>query len=143
MGRVLAIDYGKKRVGFAHSDELRITANPLGTVAVHEVWKYIDNLVKNYAYEVIVVGYATQNDGADSESMQYIHPFFKGLVRRFPLIKVEFEDERYTSVMAAQSLIESGASKQTRQDKGLIDTISATLILQSFLNKPIQEQATE
>ncbi len=135
MGRVLGIDYGKKKVGFAITDELQITTNPLGTIPVHEVWKFIEGQVKSHEIETIVVGYATHKDGTESESMQYIHPFVRGLKKKYHNIPIVFEDEMYTSVIAQQSLIESGAKKKTRQKKELIDTISAMLILQSYLNK--------
>ena len=135
MGRILGIDYGKKKVGFAVTDKLQITTNPLGTIPVHEVWKFIEAQVKTGEIETIVVGYATHKDGADSESMQYIHPFVRGLKKRYRNIPVEFEDESYTSVIAEKSLIESGASKKTRQKKEIIDTISAMLILQSYLER--------
>ena len=135
MGRILGIDYGKKKVGFAITDELQITSNPLGTILVHEVWKFIEAQVKDKNVEAIVVGYATHKDGNESESMQYIHPFFKGLTKKYPQLNVVWEDESYTSVMASQSLIESGASKKTRQKKELVDTISAMLILQSYLER--------
>ena len=135
MGRVLGIDYGKKKVGFAITDELQITTNPLGTIPVHEVWKFIESQIKSHKIETIVVGYATHKDGTESESMQYIHPFVRGLKKKYQNIPIVFEDEMYTSVLAKQSLIESGAKKKTRQNKELIDTISAMLILQSYLNK--------
>ncbi len=135
MGRIIGIDYGKKKVGFAITDELKITTNPLGTIPVHEVWKFIERQIKDHEIEAIVVGYATHKDGNDSESMQYIHPFFKGLTKKYPKILVDWEDESYTSVIASQSLIESGASKKTRQKKELIDTISAMIILQSYLDR--------
>jgi len=135
MGRILGIDYGRKKVGFAITDALQITTNPLGTIPVHEVWKFIEDQVKDKDVETIVVGYATHKDGNDSESMQYIHPFFKGLTKKYPQLKVVWEDESYTSVIASQSLIESGAKKKTRQKKELIDTISAMLILQSYIER--------
>ena len=138
MRRILGIDYGKKKVGFAITDALQITTNPLGTIPVHEVWKFIDKQIKEHDIETIVVGYATHKDGNESESMQYIHPFFKGLTKKYPQINVVWEDESYTSVIAEQSLIESGASKKTRQKKELIDTISAMLILQSYLERTKQ-----
>ncbi len=140
MGRIIGIDYGKKKVGFAITDELQITTNPLGTIPVHEVWKFIEGQVKSHEIEAIVVGYATHKDGNDSESMQYIHPFFKGLTKKYPKISVVWEDESYTSVIAQQSLIESGASKKTRQKKELIDTISAMLILQTYLERTKKQQ---
>jgi len=135
MGRILGIDYGKKKVGFAITDKLQITTNPLGTIPVHTVWKFIEEQVKTGEVETIVVGYATHKDGTESESMQYIHPFVKGLKKRYRDIPIVFEDESYTSVIAEQSLIESGAKKKTRQNKELIDTISAMLILQSYLER--------
>ncbi len=135
MGRVIGIDYGKKKVGFAISDSLGISTNPLGTIPIHEVWKFIEKQVQASDIKTFVVGYATHKDGTDAESMQYIHPFVKGLKRKYPDKEVVFEDENYTSVLAEQSLLESGAKKKTRQDKKLIDTISAMLILQSYLDK--------
>ena len=135
MGRIIGIDYGKKKVGFAITDELKISTNPLGTIPVHEVWKFLKKQIKDYDIEGIVVGYATHKDGNDSESMQYIRPFFKGLEKKFPYLQIVWEDESYTSVLASQSLIESGAKKKTRQKKELIDTISAMLILQSYLDR--------
>ncbi|MBN2669502.1 MAG: Holliday junction resolvase RuvX [Bacteroidales bacterium] len=135
MSRVLAVDYGKKRVGFAISDSMCMIANPLETVLVQDVWKFIDQQIAKHEISTIVVGYATHKDGQESESMQYIHPFVKGLKRKYPNLEIAFEDERYTSVIASQSLIESGTSKKTRQNKALIDTVSATLILQSYLER--------
>lgn len=135
MGKVLGIDYGKKRVGFAITDSLKITSNPLGTIPVHEVWKFIKHQINNHEIEAIVVGYATHKDGSDAESMQYIHPFVKGLKKKYQTIDVLFENENYTSVIASQSLIDSGAKKKTRRKKELIDTISAMLILQSYLER--------
>lgn len=140
MGRILGIDYGKKKVGFAITDELQITTNPLGTIPVHEVWKFIEKQIKSHQIETIVVGYATHKDGTESESMQYIHPFVRGLKKKYQNIPIVFEDEMYTSVIAKQSLIESGAKKKTRQKKELIDTISAMLILQSYLERTKSEK---
>ena len=133
MGRILAIDYGKKRVGLAVTDILKISANPIGTVLSHEIWKYLKDYIEQNDVEAFVVGYATQKDGSDSESMQYIHPFVTALKKKYKKIPIYFEDESYTSVIAEHSLRES--KKSIKQNKALIDTISATLILQSFLNK--------
>ncbi len=133
MSRLVGIDYGKKKVGFAISDELKICSNPLETVEVHWVWKYIEELNNKYDIECFVIGYATHKDGQDAESMQYIHPFVKALEKKYPHIKVVFENEMYTSVMAKQSLISMGAKKKQRRNKQLIDTISASLILQSYM----------
>jgi len=133
MGRILAIDYGKKRVGLAVTDILKISANPIGTVLSHEIWQFLKKYIKENPLEAIVVGYATQKDGSDSESMQYIHPFVIALKKKYKSIPVYFEDESYTSVIAEESL--KRTKKAIKKDKSLIDTISATLILQSFLNK--------
>lgn len=135
MSRILGIDYGKKKVGFAVTDNLQITTNPLGTIPVHEVWKFIESQLSHGEIDTIVVGYATHKDGTESESMEYIHPFVRGLKKRYRDIAIVFEDEMYTSVMAKQSLIDSGAKKKTRQKKELIDTISAMIILQSYLER--------
>ena len=135
MGRILAIDYGKKRVGLAVTDTLKISANPIGTVFSHEIWQFLKKYISENPLEAIVVGYATQKDGSDSESMLYIHPFVKALKKKYKKIPVYFEDESYTSVIAEESLRKT--KKSVRKNKALIDTVSATLILQSFLNKNI------
>jgi putative Holliday junction resolvase len=141
MGKLLGIDYGKKKVGFAISDSLKISTNPLGTIPVHEVWKFIDKQIETQEIETIVVGYAKHKDGKDAESMQYIHPFVRGLKKKYKKINIEFEDESYTSVMASQSLIDSGAKKSTRRNKELVDTISAMLILQSFIDRTQKKES--
>ena len=134
MGRVLAIDYGKKRVGIAVTDPCRIISNPLTTVLSNEILDFLEKYMKEETVDVIVVGHPKQMDNSDSESMRYIRPFMKGLRRRFPDKEIEMYDERFTSVLAHKSLIESGASKKTRQEKGLVDAISASIILTSWLD---------
>lgn len=133
MGRILAIDYGKKRVGIAVTDPGRIIATGLQTVLSHEVLKFLQEYTAREKVDLFVVGYPKQMDNTDSESMTYIIPFLKALQRKFPDIPVEMYDERFTSVMAHKALIEGGAKKKVRQDKALIDKMSATIILTSYM----------
>ena len=133
MGRILAIDYGKKRVGIAVSDPGRIIATGLQTVLSHEVLKFLQDYTAKETIDLFVVGYPKQMDNTDSESMIYVKPFLTALKRKFPTIPIEMFDERFTSVIAHKALIEGGASKKKRQDKALIYTMSATLILTSYM----------
>lgn len=133
MGRILAIDYGKKRVGIAVTDPGRIIATGLQTVLSHEVLKFLQEYTAREKVDLFVVGHPKQMDNTDSESMTYIIPFLKALQRKFPHIPVEMYDERFTSVMAHKALIEGGAKKKVRQDKALIDKMSATIILTSYM----------
>ena len=133
MGRIVAIDYGKKRVGIAVSDPGKIIANGLRTVGAHEVLQFLQTYAASEEIECFVVGHPKQMDNTDSESMQYIKPFVTALGRKFPDIPVRMYDERFTSVLAHRALIEGGAKKKTRQNKELIDTMSATIILTSYL----------
>lgn len=134
MGRILAIDYGKKRIGIAVTDPQRIIANGLKTVGPHEIFQFLQNYLTTEKVDLFVVGYPKQMNNEDSESMNYIRPFLTALKRKFPEIPVEMYDERFTSVLAHRALLEGGAKKKTRQDKALIDTMSATIILTSYLS---------
>jgi len=133
MGRILAIDYGQKRVGLAVTDMLHITANGLDTVLVNDVLDYLQKYIAKEPVERFVVGLPTQLNGQESESMQYIRPFVTGLKRKFPDIDVVYVDERFTSVLAHKAMLEGGLKKKARQNKELVDKISATIILQSYL----------
>lgn len=133
MGRILAIDYGRKRVGLAVTDPCGIIATGLQTVPAHEVLVFLQQYIIKEKVDLFVVGHPKQMDNSDSESMQYIKPFLKALKRKFPEIPVEMYDERFTSVLAHKALLEGGAKKKTRQDKALIDTMSATIILTSYM----------
>lgn len=133
MGRILAIDYGRKRVGIAVSDPGRIIATGLRTVLSHEVFSFLKEYTEKEKVDLFVVGYPKQMDNTDSESMVYIKPFLTALSRKFPEIPVEMYDERFTSVLAHKALLEGGASRKKRQDKALIDTMSATIILTSYM----------
>ncbi|MDD3323054.1 MAG: Holliday junction resolvase RuvX [Paludibacter sp.] len=133
MGRILAIDYGQKRVGIAVTDILQISANGLDTVLSHEVLNFLAKYIEKEPVEKFVIGLPKQMNGEDSDSMKYIRPFVVGLQRKFPEIEVVYVDERFTSVLAHKAMLEGGLKKKDRQNKALVDKISATIILQSYL----------
>ena len=133
MGRILAIDYGQKRVGLAVTDPLQITANGLDTVLSHEVLDYLVKYIAREPVEKFVIGLPKQMNGHESESMRYIRPFVESLQRRFPDIELIYVDERFTSVLAHKTMLDAGLKKKDRQNKELVDKISATIILQTYL----------
>ena len=133
MGRIVAIDYGKKRIGIAVTDELQMIANGLKTVGVQELFPFLKDYISHETVELFLVGEPKQMDYTDSEAGKYIEPFIVKLKKEFPDIPVERMDERFTSKMAFQTMIDAGLSKKARQNKALVDTISATIILQSYL----------
>ncbi|MEI3155565.1 MAG: Holliday junction resolvase RuvX [Odoribacter sp.] len=135
MGRIVAIDYGKKRIGLAVSDPCRIIATGLQTVLSHEIFKFLQDYITHEKVDLFVVGHPKQMDNQDSESMAYIRPFLTALKRKFPEIPIVMYDERFTSVLAHKALVEGGAKRKTRQDKALIDTMSATIILTSYMEQ--------
>jgi len=135
LGRILAIDYGRKRVGLAVSDPMQIIASNLTTVSAHDIFTFIKEYTDKEKVDTFVVGYAKQMNGQDSESMVYIKPFVKQLQSKYPTIPVEMVDERFTSQMAFQTMIDGGLKKKARQNKALIDSISATIILQSYMER--------
>ncbi len=133
LGRILAIDYGKKRVGLAVTDEMKIIANSIGTLHSQEVISFLKKYVSKENVECFVVGEPKQMDYSESESVKYIEPFIKQLKKTFPDIPVKRFDERFTSKMAFQTMIDAGLKKKDRQNKALVDSISATIILQSYM----------
>ena len=135
MGRILAIDYGRKRVGLAVTDPMKMIANGLDTIHPNEVLKYLEDYCSREDVESFVVGYPKQMNNTDSEAVQYIKPFLKKLKKQFPTVPVELEDERFTSKMALDAMIQGGMKKKQRQNKSNVDRISATIILQSFLER--------
>lgn len=135
MPRILAIDYGTKRVGLAVTDSLGIIATPLTTVLSHELFSFLDNYFSKEEVESILVGDPKDLSNQDSDTTRFVTLFAQTLQKKFPLIPVHRYDERFTSLMATKSLIESGQSKKTRRDKAIIDKVSATLLLQSYLNQ--------
>ncbi len=133
MGRILAIDYGRKRTGIAVSDVLQLIANGLGTVPTHELMRFISDYLSKEPVERIVVGLPKQMDNSYSENMKYIAPFVRSLQRKFPGIPVEYSDERFTSVLAHRTMLDAGLKRKDRQNKALVDEVSATIILQGYL----------
>ena len=133
MARILAIDYGKKRTGLAVTDELQIIAGGLTTVATAELVDYILNYVKKEPVERIVVGLPKQMNNMPSENMCRIEPFVNRMRKLLPDIPVEYHDERFTSVLAHQAILASGIGKMARRNKELVDEVSATIILQSYM----------
>ncbi|GAB5565089.1 MAG: Holliday junction resolvase RuvX [Winogradskyella sp.] len=135
MGRILAIDYGTKRTGIAVTDELQIIASGLTTVDTNELLTFLKDYVSVENVEKFVVGLPKQMNNSASESEVYIQKFLEELQKQIPHISIEREDERFTSKMAFQTMIDSGLKKKQRQNKALVDEISATLILQSYLSR--------
>jgi putative Holliday junction resolvase len=133
MARLLAIDYGKKRTGLAVSDELQLIANGLTTVATAELVDFLLDYVKREPVERIIVGMPKQMDNTPSENMGRIRPFVSRLRKLLPDIPVEYHDERFTSVLAHQAILASGIGKMARRNKELVDEVSATIILQSYM----------
>ncbi|MFO7614500.1 MAG: Holliday junction resolvase RuvX [Bacteroidales bacterium] len=133
MGRIIAIDYGRKRTGIAVTDELQLIANGLTTVPTHELMAWLRTYIAREQVEGIVVGEPRQMNNEPSEALKYIIPFVNRLKKEFPGMKVEMADERFSSKMALQTMIDAGLKKKDRQRKELVDTISATIILQSYL----------
>lgn len=133
MARIMAIDYGRKRVGIAVTDTEQIIASGLTTVAAHDVFDFIKQYLQKEEVEIFVVGEAKNLDNTAAESSRFIEPFVKRLQKLYPAIPVERVDERFTSKMAFQSMIDGGLRKKARRNKALIDEISATIILQSYL----------
>jgi len=135
MGRIIAIDYGRKRTGIAVTDELQLIANGLTTVPSHELMAWLKAYIAREQVEGIVVGEPRQMNNEPSESLQYIIPFVNRLKKEFPGMNIEMVDERFSSKMAFQTMIDAGLKKKDRQRKELVDTISATIILQSYLER--------
>ena len=135
MARIIAIDYGQKRVGFAVTDELRICANALDTVHVTQAFDYLKNYVEKEKVDVIVIGEPRKLDNTPSDSTRFIEPFVNRVKKAFPAIQIVRVDERFTSRIAFQTMIDAGLKKKERQNKALVDKISATIILQTYLQQ--------
>mgnify|MGYP002358112307 CR=1 FL=1 len=133
MSRILAIDYGRKRTGIAVSDILQLIANGLTTVPTNELLQFLFTYVSKEPVERILVGLPRQMNNEHSENMKYIEPFVRSLKKLFPNIPIEYVDERFTSVLAHRTMLEGGLKKKSRQNKSLVDEISATIILQTYL----------
>jgi putative Holliday junction resolvase len=133
MSRILALDYGEKRIGVAVTDEMQIIASGLTTVPTDEIFEFLKKYLQNEKVELFLVGEPKQMNNTASESEKFITPFLSKLAKMFSDIPIKRVDERFTSKMAFQTMIDSGLKKKQRQNKALIDEISATIILQSYL----------
>jgi putative Holliday junction resolvase len=133
MARIMALDFGTKRTGIAITDELQMIASGLTTVKTPELLDFLSNYFKEEKVELVVVGEPKQKDESASESEVYIQKFLKSFAKKFPAMPVKRVDERFTSKMAFQTMIDGGLKKKKRRNKALIDEISATIILQSYL----------
>lgn len=133
MGRILGIDYGRKRTGVAVTDPLKIVAGNLATVSTHTLMQFIKDYINREPVERIVIGQPTQLNGEPSESMKYITPFVNRLKKELPDMPVVMYDERFTSTIAHQAMIDGGMKKSDRRDKARVDAIAATIILNDYL----------
>lgn len=133
MGRLMAIDYGRKRCGIAVTDTLRIVANGLTTVPTHTLIDFVKNYIKTEPVDKILVGLPTTLRGEASESMKYIIPGINRMRKELPEMLIEFWDERFTSALAHRSMLEGGMKKMARRDKAVVDEISATILLNDYL----------
>lgn len=135
MSRIIAIDYGFKRTGIAVTDPMQIIANGLTTIHTKELFDFLKEYLASEDVECIVFGYPTRDDGSDSEPVPQIKGAMRKCKKLFPEICVDSIDESYTSIMAFQAMIDGGVKKMKRRDKGLVDKVSATIILQSYMDK--------
>ena len=134
MGRIIAIDYGTKRTGLAVTDPLRIIAGALATVETKQLEKYLADYFSKNDVDIIVLGKPSQMNGEPSETMRFIEPLAGRLRHAYPDKQVVLYDERFTSVLAHRTMLESGIGKMARRDKAVVDRISATIILQSYMD---------
>jgi putative holliday junction resolvase len=135
MGRILSIDYGNKRVGLAVTDPLKIIATRLTTVPTNDIWDFLADYFKREEVELVLVGYPRQLNNEPSEAIRYINPFLKKFTQVYKDMPLRLMDERFTSKMAFQTMIDAGVKKKDRQNKATIDGVSATIILQSYLEE--------
>lgn len=133
MGRIVAIDYGRKRSGVAVTDTLQMIANGLTTVPSGELVKFLSDYVAKEPVDLFVVGQPKQMNNEPSENMKYVEAFVTRLKRSIPQIPVQYYDERFTSVLAHKAMLDGGLKKKKRQEKALVDEISAVIILQAYL----------
>lgn len=134
MGRILAIDYGKKRTGLAVTDPLRIIANGLVTISTSDIFDYLTQYVAKESVDQLVIGKPIQPNGQPSENLSRVENFVNRWRKLHPEMPIDYYDERFTSVIAHQAMIAGGVKKKTRrEDKGLVDEISATIILQDYM----------
>ena len=133
MARILSIDYGKKRTGLAVTDPLQIIAGGLATVATSELFAYLQAYIAREQVEMIVIGEPRQPNGEPSENLARVQQFVNRWRKAVPQVPIQFYDERFTSVLAHQAMLDGGLKKKARQNKGLVDEISATIILEDYM----------
>ncbi len=139
MGRILGIDYGRKRTGVAVTDPLQIIAGNLATVPTHTLMQFIKDYIARETVERIVIGKPSQLNGEPSESMKYITPFVNRLRKELPDMPIVMYDERFTSAIAHQAMIDGGMKKSDRRDKSRVDAIAATIILNDYLQSKLNQ----
>jgi putative Holliday junction resolvase len=133
LARILSIDYGKKRTGLAVTDPLQIIAGGLATVATSELFDYLQAYIAREQVEMIVIGEPRQPNGEPSENLTRVQQFVNRWRKAVPQVPIQFYDERFTSVLAHQAMLDGGLKKKARQNKGLVDEISATIILEDYM----------
>ena len=137
MGRILSIDFGRKRTGIAVTDTLKIVANGLTTIPTHTLTDFLQDYVKREPVELIVVGLPRRLDGTPSESMKWIEPFLNRLKKIMPYMPVVMYDERFTSTLAHKAMLDGGMKKSDRRNKEIVDTIAASIILNDYLQSKL------
>jgi putative Holliday junction resolvase len=135
MGRIMALDIGRKRIGVAVSDPAGIIAQGLTTVAAHELWDFLKDYLGKEEVSEFVVGYPVTLRNEPSEALRWINPVIKKLKKSYPEKKITQVDERFTSALAQQAILTGGVKKEKRRDKALVDKVSATIILQSYMEQ--------
>lgn len=133
MGRILGIDYGTKRTGLAVTDPSKIIATGLTTIPTHSIFEYLSKYFEEQKVDFVVIGLPKQTNNEPSESMKHIEPFVKKFQSIYPNIPIEYYDERFTSLIAHKTILASGLKKKARQNKALVDEISAVIILQDYM----------
>ena len=137
MGRIVAIDYGRKRTGIAVTDVLRIMATPLLTIETKDLMNWLTDYFAHEPVDEVIIGHPTQMNGEDSESMNYIRPFMGNFKKQFSDKPITMYDERFTSVLAHRAMLAGGMKKKDRQDKAVVDKIAACIILEDYLESKL------
>jgi putative Holliday junction resolvase len=140
LSRILAIDYGQKRTGLAVSDPMQLIASRLETIPTAEIWKFLEEYFRREPVERVLVGYPVQMNNQPSEALRFINPFVRAFTKKYPGVSVELVDERFTSKLAQRAMLDGGLKKSDRRNKALVDGISATIILQSWLEQKRYER---
>lgn len=140
MGRLLAIDFGTKRTGLAVTDTLQIIATGLTTVPTNDLLNFLKSYIASEDVDCIIVGAPKQMNNRPSDNMKHVEVFVNKLKKEIPLMRIEYYDERFTSVMAQRTMIEGGLKKKDRQNKAMVDEISAVILLQSYMESSIYKK---